>query len=77
MTGRAFDSDSDWDGPEWAAPVRAERLASRPRARHGAADPPLAYYASGIIDGPAYQEYRRIETAFARANRARGVPRPT
>lgn len=75
MTGRPVGGVSDWDGPEWAAPERAERLASTPRARRGAADFPLRAYVHGFIEGHHYQEMRQLEAASARANRARAVQR--
>lgn len=69
MTGRAFDGEADFDGPEWAAPESAGRLASRPQTRYNAADAPLKFYVHGIIEGHEYQEFRRIEAAMARHNR--------
>lgn len=75
MTGRPVDSDSDWDGPEWAAPARAERIASCPRARPGGADFPLRLLVHKYIVGSEYMEMRRMEARYARANRARGIPR--
>lgn len=66
MTAYPTDVPDSWEGPEWAAPERAERWLHRPERRTGAADFPLRAYAHRFIEGPGYQEMRRIEARLDR-----------
>lgn len=78
MTGRAWDGDAEWDGPEWAAPERAERIATNPRRGRAPLDRfDFALYAliHKMATAAEYFEYRQVEARLARANRARGIPK--
>ena len=58
MTGLGRDGDGSWDGPEWAAPERAERLASRPEA--GREDIVLGRFCRWLVDGSlTVEEFQR------------------
>lgn len=63
MTGRAADGDSDWDGPEWAAPERAERLASHPQyGRHDRMFGMMCRaLAGGLLEPGSFQDVMQIK----------------
>jgi hypothetical protein len=73
VTGRAADGDSDWDGPEWAAPERAERLASRPVTRprvSGMFGQLCKAMAAGLISPEGFREVIQIKISFEQEERA-------
>jgi hypothetical protein len=54
VTGRAADGGSSWDGPAWAAPERAERLATRPeygRRKSHMGGKVLGFYSRALVKG--------------------------
>lgn len=73
MTGRAVDGESDWDGPEWAAPESAERIASCPRAVRNGATIRIKLYAHGLIGAEEFHEMARLERAAYLHNRTRAA----
>lgn len=72
MTGSARNGESVWEGPEWAAPERAERLASRPT--EGGRDVTLGlmarWLANGDIDPVQFQRAVQLNSAIRRKEQA-------
>lgn len=66
------DSHDSYDGPEWAAPERAERILHRPRPG-GNADFPLQALTRGWFRPEEYLEVRLSERDMDRANRRRAA----
>jgi hypothetical protein len=72
VTGRATDGDSDWDGPQWAAPERAERLATHPEyGRHDRMFGMLCRaLAGGLLKPSSFQDVMGIKLMIEAKERA-------